>query len=51
MTVKLDLAKAYDKISWEFLEKLMFGMGFFELWTSRTMTYVSSSDLAVMVNG
>ena len=32
MAVKLDISKAYDKVEWEFIEKVMRRMGFHEKW-------------------
>ena len=34
MLIKLDLAKAYDKISWKFMKEILRDFGFNELWVS-----------------
>lgn len=32
MAIKLDISKAYDKVKWEYLERIMRKMGFVEQW-------------------
>ncbi|KAL4291122.1 hypothetical protein GQ457_14G012230 [Hibiscus cannabinus] len=39
MAIKLDLAKAYDKVSWAFLRQAMERMGFSDYWIRRTMEW------------
>ena len=34
MALKLDISKAYDKVEWVFLEKLMEKLGFANRWIS-----------------
>ena len=34
MAMKLDMSKAYDKVEWKFLIKIMEKMGFCEKWKS-----------------
>ena len=49
--VKIDLSKAYDRISWMFLRLLLTHLGFsFEL-VRWIMSCVSSSSIAVLING
>jgi hypothetical protein len=36
--VKLDMHKAYDRVEWDFLEKIMLKMGFHANWVKLIMT-------------
>ncbi|KAF7824263.1 ribonuclease H [Senna tora] len=48
---KLDIQKAYDKISWEFLELVMISMGFPQRVIQVIMQCVSTVSYALMLNG
>lgn len=50
MAVKTDISKAYDRIEWKFLEKVMRKKGFCELWISWIKKCASSITFLVMVN-
>lgn len=50
MAVKLDMAKAYDRIEWAFLERVMKIMGFDSKWRGWIMECVSSVSYSLMVN-
>lgn len=49
--LKLDMAKAYDRLSWEFLFKVLQSFQFPDNFTSLIMQCVSSVSYAIMVNG
>jgi hypothetical protein len=48
---KLDLAKAYDRVDWRYLNNVMLKLGFQSTWVSRVMTCVSSVRYLVRFNG
>ena len=51
MTVKLDMNKAYDKVEWNYLQKLMEKMGFCTRWIELMMEYVSTISYSILMNG
>jgi hypothetical protein len=48
---KLDLSKAYDRVDWVFLERILLKMGFCTKWTNWIMACVKSVRLSVRING
>ena len=51
MAIKLDMEKAYDRVHWGFLRRVLFKMGFHELWIKRVMKCVTSVKYSVLING
>ena len=49
--LKLDMSKAYDRVDWNFLEKMMTKLGFPTSFISMVMNCVSTATLSVLVNG
>ncbi|WVZ54295.1 hypothetical protein U9M48_005117 [Paspalum notatum var. saurae] len=49
--IKLDMSKAYDRVEWPFLEKIMRKLGFHERWVNLTMKCVSTVSYRIKVNG
>lgn len=49
--MKIDLKKAYDMVSWEFVEEALNGYGFPQKFTQLIMACVSSTKFTVKVNG
>lgn len=49
--IKIDLKKAYDSISWTFIEKLLFGLGFPSRFIQRVMTCISTAKFSIKFNG
>ena len=40
--MKEDMAKAYDRVEWAFLDNVMLRMGFDVKWVQLTITFISS---------
>ena len=51
MAFKLDMNKAYDRVEWAFLEKIMIKMGFKASWISLIMECVTMVSYSILVNG
>ena len=51
LVCKLDLEKAYDGISWEFLYQVMGRMGFSSRWMSWIKWCISTPSFSVLING
>ncbi|KAL5563205.1 hypothetical protein UlMin_032952 [Ulmus minor] len=51
MGVKIDLQKAYDRLSWQFLEKVLQAFGFHFTWIHWVITCCSTVSMTLMLNG
>jgi len=51
MALKLDMSKAYDKVEWTFLEKVMRHLGFAKSIVKLLMSCMSSVTYVVLLNG
>ncbi|XP_019164336.1 PREDICTED: uncharacterized protein LOC109160503 [Ipomoea nil] len=51
MTLKIDLEKAYDRISWDFLQDTLYGLGMERHWVNIIMECVTTPKLAILWKG
>jgi hypothetical protein len=51
MIIQLDLAKAYDKISWYYMVKTLEALGFTQHWIRWIVNLVSTTSFSLLING
>jgi len=51
MAIKLDISKVYDRVEWDYLEAIMYKLGFAGPWINRIMQCVKSVSYSVLING
>lgn len=51
MLLKIDLSKAFDKISWNYMQSILTVFGFSPIWVKWIMSLISSAFFSILVNG
>eukprot|EP00253_Pinus_taeda_P017898 PITA_17898 len=51
MLMQLDLSKAYDKVSWTYLEAILNAFGFSQSWIKWVLELIKSTRYSILVNG
>lgn len=51
MFLKIDLSKAFDSISWEYMQKILQAFGFSPSWIRWISSLISSSFFSILING
>ena len=51
MIIQLDLAKAYEKISWNYIIKTLEAFGFSQHWINWIISLVSMTSFSLLING
>ena len=51
MPMKLDMSKAYDRVEWSFLERILLKLGFQDSWVDLIMKCITTVSYSILVNG
>ena len=51
MAIKLDINKAYERVEWVFLQKIMLKLGFDDWWVHLAIEMVHTATYSVLING
>jgi len=51
MLLKLDLSKAFDKLSWDFMQAMLIAFGFDQNWVTWILNLTSSALFSLLING
>jgi len=51
MMIKLDLSKAYDRLNWTYLKKVLESFGFNNRWIEWIFNLISTPNFSILING
>ena len=51
MLLKIDLSKAFDRLSWIYIDKMLTAFGFSPMWIRWIASLISSSFFSILING
>ena len=50
-SMKMDMSKAYDRVEWIFIEKMLIRLGFTQQWVNKLMRCITSVRYSFEING
>eukprot|EP00253_Pinus_taeda_P033403 PITA_33403 len=51
MMIKLDLSKAYDRLNWKYLKRVLESFGFNNRWIDWVLSMISTPNFSILING